>query len=158
MRNPWLTGCLFYQINTQIQLLLACQDCQYNDLGVSAGRIGVLREKTLSIERPDGSSELRPAFAQVAMFYLSDPAAENVLKVQGRLQPQNIATDDEESSYDILVVLTQSVPSPQGRDLPSITKFFLAFIRSNGPSIVLTRSGPKLFRPILVAICDVVDL
>ena len=57
---------------------LACQDCQYNDLGVTAGRIGVLRERTLSIERSDGSSELRPAFAQVAMFYLSDPAVENV--------------------------------------------------------------------------------
>ena len=105
---------------------LACQDCQYNDLGVSAGRIAVMREKTLNVERPDGSTELQPAFAQVAVFYVSDPAEENVLKVQGRLQPQNIATDDEESSYDVMVALTQSVQSPQGRDAPAITKFFLA--------------------------------
>ena len=93
---------------------LACQDCQYNDLGVTAGRIAVMREKTLNVELPDKTTELRPAFAQVAVFYISDAAKENVLKIQGRLQPQNIATDDEESSYDVLVVLTQSVQSPLG--------------------------------------------
>ena len=158
----WMSQDAAYKALTKLQTLndmtpvshmlrLSMNDCQHNDIGVTAGRISILRERHTKKKNADGVEWEGPVFEQVAAIYVSDQAEERVFKVQGRIQPQNMATNEEHASHAFAITLARMVPGTVNGVAKAIPQFFIMFVRNNFVNAIKQlerRVGEDLFPPL----------